>query len=125
MLFPADHMVNDTYGIMQVRPCFPIASGIYTYWHAANSDIYTYFVHTVRIYVISGPGSRYLTTLLQSIMLMKGDSEVRQFIGWILYGTSNLRSRLMVDVQSFPNHCKQGSEVIWQCLGMSMLGGRG
>ena len=26
-------------------------------------DLYTYFVHTVRIYVISGPGSRYLTTL--------------------------------------------------------------
>ena len=26
-------------------------------------DIHTYFVHTVNIYVISGPGSRYLTTL--------------------------------------------------------------
>ncbi len=28
MLFPAQHMVHDTYGIMQVRPCFPVASKV-------------------------------------------------------------------------------------------------
>ncbi len=36
MLFPAAHMVNDTYGIMQVRPCFLVASGECMIWHMLN-----------------------------------------------------------------------------------------
>jgi len=36
MLFPAVHMVNDTYGIMQVRPHLPVAFRVCMYWRMIN-----------------------------------------------------------------------------------------
>ncbi len=36
-------------------------------------DIYTYFVYTVRIYVISGPDSRYSPTLVSLLQRVVND----------------------------------------------------
>ncbi len=38
-------MGNDTYGIVQVRPCFPVASKVYVYWHMVND---TYGIMQIR-----------------------------------------------------------------------------
>ncbi len=48
MLFPAAHMVNDTYGIMQVRPCFLVASGECMIWHMVND---TYGITQLRLHL--------------------------------------------------------------------------
>ncbi len=41
-------MVNDTYGIMQVRPCFLVASGECMIWHMVND---TYGITQVRLHL--------------------------------------------------------------------------
>ena len=49
-----------------VFPVFHTVFADFTRTHRRGvfCNIYTYFIHTVRIYVISGPGSRYFPTLV-------------------------------------------------------------